>query len=202
VVRHVAGLFLGAAALAWSPPAFADGAETLEPAPPPPQPAGHHFVFGQGVPILIRRLTVGYEYMPGSHHSFGLTLHGQAPGTYVPTPVKGAATGFGGEIGYRFYGGSRGPGGPFVGASFLCGGYASAPTFLAIRPKTTHYAQYGVALEVGWAVHIDRTIVLAMGIGVQRTWIGVDRERLSDFAQMVVGDGVRPRAMIQVGRVF
>jgi hypothetical protein len=120
----------------------------------------------------------------------------------VPTPIKGAVTGVGGEIGYRYYGGRRGPSGPFIGASFLGGGYASAPTFFAIRPQTTHYAQYGVALEVGWAVHIDRTIVLATGFGVQHTWIGVDRDKLSDFAQLVVGEGFRPRAMIQVGRIF
>lgn len=198
--RQAAAVFAASLVLAWSRAALAQDEASVQ--PQVLEPEGHHFVFGQGLALLVRRVSIGYELMPRAHHSFGLTLHGQAPGTGAPSIVSGAVAGGGGELGYRYYAGARGPNGPFVGASFLSGYYFSRSSFYDKDAPTTPYAQYGLAMDMGWATHIDRTIVLAMGIGAQRTWIVGEREKLTDYAKMVVGDGVKPRAMIQVGRIF
>ena len=191
--------------LAWSPPAIADDTPGSPPTTTVPTRAperdGHHFVFGQALALLVRRVSIGYELLPGVHHSFGITLHGQSPGTGVPSLVKGGIAGGGGEIGYRYYTGARGPYGPFVGTSFLSGYYVSRSSFYE-DVATTTYAQYGLAIDMGWATDIDRTFTLAVGIGAQRTWIDVDRRKLSDYGKAVAGEGVRPRAMVQVGRAF
>ena len=162
----------------------------------------HHFVFGQTLAVIVRRISVGYELLPTTHHSFGLTVHGQWPGTKYFSYAPGEVAGFGGELGYRYYAGERGPNGPFFAASFLTGHYYSRSSFLESDPHALWYTQYGWALDFGWATYLDRTIVFAMAAGVQRTWITVDRATITDQAQLLDGEGLKPRAQIQVGRAF
>jgi hypothetical protein len=110
--------------------------------------------------------------------------------------------GLGTELGYRFYGGRDGPFGPFLGVSFLTSLYHTQATVYRVDPDAFRYGQYGPALDLGWSVHLDRTTVVALAIGAQYTFVTVDEHRLSDLARLLVGDGLRPRGGIQVGKVF
>ncbi|MDB4946740.1 MAG: hypothetical protein JWP97_6274 [Labilithrix sp.] len=116
--------------------------------------------------------------------------------------MHGAFVGIGDEIGYRFYGDRDGPYGPFVGASFLTSVYHTQKSIYRLDPSALEYVQWGPALDLGWSLHLDRTIVLAFSMGAQYTFTTVDGDRLPQLTRLLVGDGLRPRAGIQVGRVW
>lgn len=183
-----------------------------EPAPPPPAPAPsppaphfpQHFLFGNGLALVLTRLSVGYEYLYIAHHSLGFSIHGQYGGGIASelVGVKGAFVGLGGEVGYRFYAWRDGPFGPFLGLSFLAGYYHTQSSIFRIDPKAFRYLQYGPAVDLGWSVHLDRTTVLAVALGAQYTAVTVDPLTLPDLTRLLVGDGPRPRGQIQVGKTF
>lgn len=169
-----------------------------------PQPVGpSHFVYGQGIALLMNRLSFGYELLPEAHHSFGLGVFGQLIGVTHggPNVADGTVGGVGFELGYRYYAGERGPSGPFFGVAFIGGYYHSRADLYERDDNSRFYIHYGGAIDMGWAFWLDRTTVVALALGAQRTWVD-ERGNLSDLAQLLVGDGVRPRGQIQVGRVF
>jgi hypothetical protein len=178
----------------------------------PPEPAAtvpphfpQHFLFGNGLPLVLTSLSVGYELFPAAHHSFGLNLHGQYGGGIVSgiLGVGGAFVGLGAELGYRFYAWRNGPYGPFFGTSFLTGFYHTQATISRIDPNAFRYLQYGPAVDFGWSVPLDKNgTVLAISLGAQYTFTDVDPRRLPELTRLLVGDGPRPRAGIQVGKVF
>ena len=174
-------------------------------APPvaPPRPV-RHFLFGNGLALLMTRLSVGYELFPARHHSIGISVFGQAVGGFVSEVIApGACLGLGSELGYRFYGGHDGPSGPFIGLSGLGGRYLSLSRLYRTDTHGEGYFQIGGAADVGWALHLDRTVVVALGVGVQYTWVaGASRDTLSEIAQLVSGEGFRPRGHVQVGKTF
>ena len=190
------------------PPALTAPAPATAPATAPAAPAPpafpQHFLFGNGLALLITRLSVGYELLPAVHHSFGINIHGQYGGGLVSEffGLNGTFVGVGGELGYRFYAWSDGPFGPFIGVSWLTGYYHTQETFYRVDPNAFRYLQYGPAFDLGWSVHLDRTTVLAFGLGAQYTFTDVDPRSLHDITRLLVGDGPRPRGQIQVGKVF
>ena len=201
VVMAALGAFASSPSLAHAETPTAQ-ATALATAPASAEQAGHHFLFGQALAILVRRVAVGYELLPAPHHSFGITVHGQWPGTKYLSIAHGEVAGFGGEIGYRYYADEHRPTGPFFAVSFLSGYYYSRSSFLESDPTALWYTQYGWAVDMGWSFAIERTTIIALGAGVQRTWIDVTRAEITDHAQLSNGEGLRPRAQFQVGRVF
>ena len=150
------------------------------------------------------RISVGYEHQVAPHHSIGLAGFGMLFGVTHggPNVAKGTVFGAGGELGYRYYVGDRGPSGPFAGVSFVGGYYHSRRDLYELKDDSARwYLHYGWALDIGWAGYIDRITVLALAIGAQRTWV-TEKGNLSDLAQLLVGDGVRPRIVFQFGRMF
>lgn len=179
----------------------------IAPPPPPfvpPPRFPQHFLFGNGLSLLITRLSVGYEYLPVAHHSVGFSIYGQYGGGIITEllGMKGAFAGVGGELGYRFYAWRDGPFGPFIGFSFISGVYHTQATFYRIDPNSYRYAQYGPAFDFGWSAHLDRTTVLAVSLGAQYTFTSVDAHGLNEVTRLLVGDGPRPRGGIQVGKTF
>ena len=117
--------------------------------------------------------------------------------------MKGAFVGLGAELGYRFYAWRDGPYGPFFGMSLLTGYYHTQKTIYQIDPDSFRYFQYGPAVDLGWSVHLDKKgTVLALSLGAQYTFTDVDPRRLHELTRLLVGDGPRPRAGIQVGKTF
>ncbi|HSO39666.1 MAG TPA: hypothetical protein VLT33_44370, partial [Labilithrix sp.] len=180
--------------------------------PPPAEPPlvappqfPQHFLFGNGLALVLTSLSVGYELLPAAHHSFGLNIHGQYGGGLISEiiGVKGAFVGLGAELGYRFYAWRDGPYGPFFGTSFLTGYYHTQGTIYRIDPAAFRYVQYGPAVDFGWSVHLDKKgTVLALSLGAQYTLTDCDPHRLPELTRLLVGDGARPRGGIQVGKVF
>ena len=79
-------------------------------------PQGHHFFYAQALGLLVRRVSVGYELQPRTHHTFTIASYLQYPGGTGPEVARGGAFGTGSELGYRYYDGAHGPSGPFFGA--------------------------------------------------------------------------------------
>jgi len=193
------------------PPAPVLSPATAPPVIAPPPPAfvtpprfPQHFLFGNGLSLLITRLSVGYEYLPVAHHSIGINLFAQYGGGIITEllGMKGAFAGIGGELGYRFYAWRDGPFGPFIGGSLIGAVYHTQATFYRIDPRAYRYGQYGPALDFGWSAHLDRTTVLAVSLGAQYTFTSVDPSDLNEVTRLLVGDGPRPRGGIQVGKTF
>jgi hypothetical protein len=218
MVTARAAAVLVAALIAWPCMARADDVEPapvepapLEPVAPPPVPPPapppvfpQHFLFGNGLALLLTRLSVGYELLPVAHHSFGFSIHGQYGGGLASEFVglSGAFVGVGGELGYRFYAFRDGPFGPFIGVAFLTGYYHTQTSIYRVDPDAFRFAQYGPAADLGWSVHLDKTTVLAIALGAQYTFVDVDAGSLPDLTRLLVGDGPRPRGQIQVGKIF
>ncbi len=172
-------------------------------AAPVPAPAIQHFVYGQGIALLMNRLSFGYDFLVGGRHSFGLNVFGQLIGVTHggPNVASGTVGGVGGELGYRYYAGAGGFSGPFFGLAAIGGYYHSRADLYEADDNARFYIHYGGAIDMGWAFNLDKTTVVVLALGAQRTWVD-ERGHICDLAQLLVGDGVRPRAQIQVGRVF
>jgi hypothetical protein len=185
-----------------APIELAPPVELPPPAPPPRFP--QHFLFGNGLSLILTRLSVGYEFLPVAHHSVGFSIFGQYGGGIASELIgmKGAFVGVGAEVGYRFYAWRDGPFGPFFGLSFIGGYWHTQSSIFRIDPNAFRYFQYGPAADFGWSVHLDRTTVLAISLGAQYTFTDVDPRRLPELTRLLVGDGPRPRGGIQVGKTF
>ena len=193
-------------------PAVSPNDPALTPSPPKPPKFPQFFLFGNGLALLISRLSFGLELLPITHHSVGLNLYGQYGGvigqilksTNIEPNEKGVFIGGGGEFGYRFYAHRDGPFGPFVGGSFIGNFYHVQDSFTEFGPvsHSLNYVQYGPAMDVGWSFHLDKTTVIALSLGAQYTFITIDSNLLTDLTALLVGDGLRPRGGIQVGKVF
>jgi hypothetical protein len=155
--------------------------------------------------VAIGRYSVQGEYMLAKHHAVTLNpFFNHTPVTYTVNGNSvdgGSLTGFGGEAGYRFYTGSRGANGFFIGPSLLFGSYsADAPG----GGPSTSFTSVGGAVDLGGQAIIGPGIVIGAGAGLQWTSISKDlnTENLNLAPTMIAGGGVRPRFLLAVGYSF
>ncbi len=161
--------------------------------------------------IIIGRYSISGEYMFAKHHAVTLTPFY----THVPVTVTangketdaGALDGFGGELGYRFYTGGKGPNGFFVGPSVLFGSFSqSAPS--GVNPAgsagSQSFASYGGAVDVGGQAVIGPGVVVGGGFGLQYTTNSeeLNTENLNLASLVIASGGVRPRFLLSVGYAF
>jgi hypothetical protein len=167
---------------------------------PTPVAAAHskHLLSTNAAAALLGRFGVDYQLMPAPHHAFVIGGHVKL----LPHVSRGTdeILGYGGELGYRFYSGSRGPTGFFIGPSVLAGRYAWEEG--GNETNTGSLSRYGVAADVGWSTMIGSHFVLALGGGAQYAWVDSDRERVPDLTRLIIGKGLRPRALVQLGVAF
>ena len=162
-------------------------------------------VQGNPLDFIIGRYSIDLEYLPVPHHA----LHATAYYEYALPGVDDQLTGFGGELGYRFYTGSHGPQGFFAGASLLVaeleyihGNPANVPLDQA---NDTQYVQLGTALDVGYQVIVLGNFCAGAGVGLQYTVNTIDPQfeySSHPWHDLVYGAGLRPRALLQVGAAF
>lgn len=163
-------------------------------------------VQGNPLGLVIGRYSADLEYLPAPHHAFHLTSVG-----YFALPgVADELTGFGTEVGYRWYSGLSGPQGLFVGASFVAMSlrylHAAQPGVAFDAPQDTSYVQLGGALDVGYRIVFLGNFAAGAGVGVQYTTdttqaptFEVPNHGLSD---LLYGAGLRPRVVLSLGAAF
>jgi hypothetical protein len=113
----------------------------------------------------------------------------------------------GGEIGYRWYSGTGGPRGLYVGPSFLLAHVTATPaegagTTSERDGATIPYWNLGGAIDVGWqAIFADRWVV-GLGAGLMYTvpTHSFPAEELP--ASVYANRGLRPRFLLGLGVAF
>jgi hypothetical protein len=164
-------------------------------------------VTGSPLGFIIGRYNVDLEYLPAPHHALHLT----AIGYYALPGVDDQLTGFGAEVGYRWYSGVHGPEGVFLGGSFLAGEYeyihgtaAQVPSPLDL-PDDTQYVSLGGAIDAGYQAIILGHFAVGGGVGLQYT---ADTEQphfeyvSHPWHDLVYGAGLRPRVLLSVGAAW
>lgn len=190
------------------------GAPTAPPpgyvAPPPPVDvaAGNpeetykHFTL-QANPLSagIGRYGVDVAYLPALHHGLVLNPFYQHVGAEVDiNGVKSSTTfsGFGGEVGYRFYTGERGANGFYVGPSVIFGSYSQSNS----GGDKVSFTSVGGALDIGGQAIIGGGFTIGGGFGLQYTKTSTSFENLPFAAAVLAGGGVRPRILFTIGYSF
>jgi hypothetical protein len=166
--------------------------------------------------LFIDRFSLDAVIAPGDHHA--LMVSGfytwpstaeyatglDAQGRQLVTPSGQMETlavpsqsfkGFGGELGYRYYGGRGGARGFFAGPSFLIESMTATP-FVGGQ---TSYMGYGVAGDVGYEALVADTIAVTVGAGLQYTFFDKSIPSQQLPASIVANERLYPRLLLSFG---
>lgn len=161
--------------------------------------------------LAIGRYSIQGEYLPAPHHAITLNpffVHAPVTASVNGQDVDlGSLNGFGGELGYKFYTGSKGPNGFYVGPSLILGHYsASAPSGTAAAGSSGNdsFTSYGAALDIGGQAIVGPGIVIGGGFGLQYTKNSQDLNTsdLNLASAVIAGGGIRPRFLLSLAYAF
>lgn len=161
--------------------------------------------------VIIGRYSLNVEILPARHHALVLNPHYDSF-SFEPAVNAGGEdiavtdgfSGYGAELGYRYYSGSRGPQGFFIGPSLLLGRYHAKQSDLTGSDEKS-FTSVGWALDVGGQAIVGSGVVLGFGLGIQQTRNSVNADQFGElplFAEALVGSGVRPRFLFSAGYAF
>ena len=151
----------------------------------------------------IGRYSIQGEWLPVEHQALVLNPHLDHVSTNVGfgggATISDSFTGFGTELGYRYYTGSRGANGFFVGPSVLVAHYSESAA-----GQSTSFNSIGGAVDVGGQFLIGPGVIVGFGVGLQYTKNSLNgsTDGLGFAASAIAGDGLRPRALLTVGYAF
>lgn len=147
------------------------------------------------------RVSFNLEWAPATHHVIVLSPH--FVHTSADIAVAGDATqsqsftGFGGELGYRYYTGHRGMNGIFIGPSLITGFYeANLPN------SNVFFGDFGAALDVGLQEIFFNHLIVGGGVGIEYLGVGHDFRDLPSGPAAIASQGVKPRLLLEVGYGF
>lgn len=115
----------------------------------------------------------------------------------IQLPVQ-TFSGFGGEIGYRYYMGHGGPRGFFAGPSLVI----AAMTATAQNGDKTSYFDYGLAVDAGYEVLVADDVALSFGAGAQYTTPSKSIPNQQFPALVYANSKFVPRALLSIGWAF
>ena len=155
--------------------------------------------------FTVNRLSGSLVVVPVSHHALVVSpfytwmttqpiyvYDDQGNATQLPTQQF---SGFGAEVGYRYYTGERGPRGFFVGPSLV----AAAMTAHPQTGADTSYLDYGLAIDVGYETLVADAVALSLGAGVQYTRPDQSIPSQQFPADIVANSRVFPRVLLSIG---
>jgi hypothetical protein len=105
---------------------------------------------------------------------------------------------WGGEIGYRYYAGTGGARGVFLGSSFLL----SAVKATAANGDVTHYDRYGLAVDAGFSALVADRFLLSLGGGLQYTATTKSIPAQQWPVDLYANGGLSPRILGTIGMAF
>jgi hypothetical protein len=189
------------AAAAPAPLASAPADRTLT-APEPPQ-FKQWAVEVNPLAAAIGRYSLQAEWLPAKHHAIVLNPHFDhttADVTVGPLSYSESFTGFGAEVGYRFYTGEQGANGFFIGPSLIAAHYGTS-----VGDKSgDSFNSIGAAVDLGGQVLVGPGILIGAGVGMQYSSVSINgsTDGMPLSAQIIAGGGVRPRALLTLGYAF
>lgn len=149
--------------------------------------------------LFVGHYGASIEVVPAAHHGivlsgFYLSTSNRAPSAdSTAPPITNTWRGLGGELGYRYYFGARGPHGLYLGPSLLAGSYHGAGY---------DFRDLGGALDVGYQAILGPAII-GLSAGAQYVHVDHDIPEQGDlYADVHVRSAVRPRAGLTVGVAF
>ena len=147
--------------------------------------------------LQASRYGANAELLVASHHVVAGTLYWANTLTNEDS-FSNRFRGIGGEIGYRYYTGHDGPRGVFIGPSFLLGAFDAVPA----RGATTHFGNYGLAVDVGYQALVADRWVVGIGGGIQYNRPDKTFPQQEVPASVYANPGVRPRLLLALGVAF
>ena len=146
-------------------------------------------------PLL--RASANVEVLVAEHHALGGNLAYEAFGSEVNGPI--------GEIGYRYYSGTGGLEGFFIGPSLIGGVLSYKPYCYSTPPPCVHgtAVMTGVAVDAGFQTIFSNQFVLGVGGGV--AYLHADRKINFDGenpAVVLLATGFIPRILFSIGYAF
>jgi hypothetical protein len=158
--------------------------------------------------VTIGKLSANLVIVPVDHHALVLSPF-YAWTTTAPIFVfddngnpsqlpEQRFTGYGGELGYRYYSRQGGPRGLFVGPSFILGSFVAT----AANGTKTSFLDYGAAADIGYETLVADRVALSLGAGVQYTATSKSIPSQQFPAQLYANSLVRPRLLFALGWAF
>jgi hypothetical protein len=158
--------------------------------------------------LIIGKVSFNAVVTPVSHHALILSPFYVSTNTW-PIYVfsdQGAAqqvpqqvfSGFGGEIGYRYYTGQHGPRGFFAGPSLIVGAMKAK----AQNGSTTDYVDVGGAVDIGYELLVVDAVALSVGAGAQYTAPTKTIPSQQFPADVYANGKLEPRALASIGWAF
>jgi hypothetical protein len=161
--------------------------------------------------ILIGHYSAQLELMPWRHSAFIINPHfdhvssdiSSSDGAGNSVSYSESFTGFGTELGYRFYTGKTGMTGFYFGPSVLLGTYTasadSGATGAGSSSSSISFQQIGGALDIGGQAVVGPGVVIGAGFGLQYTAVNQSFNDLPLTASILAGGGIRPRFLFSIG---
>jgi len=160
------------------------------------------------LPLVLGKISANVVIVPVNHHALVLcpfyvstttagidVFDDNGNPTQLPTQTF---SGFGGEIGYRYYTGLGGPRGLFVGPSLIL----ASMTAKAQNGSTTGYLDYGLAGDIGYEMLVADNIALSLGGGIQYTTPNQTIPTQQFPADVYANGRLMPRALASIGWAF
>jgi hypothetical protein len=161
------------------------------------------------LPLLtIGKLSVNAVLTPGEHHALVLApfyawastepiYTFDAAGNSTQLPRQHFST-VGGELGYRYYFGTGGARGLFLGPSVIVGAVKAAAQDGAV----TRFWDLGLAADVGYQMLVADRVALGVGAGLQYTATPTSVPAQQFPAELYANAGLRPRLLLSAGWGF
>jgi len=192
------------------PASEAPPAAEAPPAPPPgavlvpiqeePKPYKQFAIIVNPLALSINRYSIQGEYLPSLHHAITLNPFYTHASITTSDVDLGSLSGFGGELGYKFYSGKKGPNGFFVSPSFLFAAYSQSIT----GAPSQSFTSVGGAIDIGGQGVIGDGFIIGGGFGLQwtKTSKSVDTDNYNLTSAIIAGGGTRPRFLFTIGYAF
>jgi hypothetical protein len=160
------------------------------------------------LPLIIGKASFDVVVVPKDHHGLILSPFYASTSTepiFVfddmgnPTQLaKQTFSGFGGELGYRYYFDQFGPRGFFVGPSLILGWLRAE----AGNGSRTAFLQYGGAVDAGYQTLIADRFSLTLGAGLEVVTTNKSIPEQQFPARFYANFGVLPRVLVSLGWAF
>ncbi len=147
------------------------------------------------------RLSFNAEWVPATHHAIEVSPH--FVHTSASIPLSGgnmgseAFSGVGTELGYRYYTGTRGMNGVFVGPSLILGLYNAG-----LPMGNQVFTNVGIAGDVGIQEIFWNHLVVGAGAGLEYLQVSHDFGDLPTGPSTIASTGLKPRLLLEAGYGF
>ncbi len=187
-------------------PAVATAPPATEAPPAPAQGVQKQWgIAANPLSTIVGRYGIDVTYMIAQHQGIVLNPFYQHVSADVTSSSGGVTTtssstfsGFGGELGYRYFTGDKAMNGFYIGPSFIFGSYAQKNS----EGEKTAFTSIGGAIDLGGQYVSDSGFMIGGGFGLQYTKTSTQFDDLPFGAKVLAGGGVRPRFLFTIGYSF